>query len=96
MLLVPFAEKVVNRFRKKAEEIAELKMKWSKKLEEIFTGKLNQKQVEAVNSEQTRLELLEKLKEAGGPFTLAEQVEQYLSESSQNIAAEEKAKKKEN
>ena len=82
-------------FRKKAEEIAELKMKWSKKMEERFAGKLNQKQVDAVNSDETRLELLEKLKEAGGPFTMAEQVEQYLSESSQIIAAEENPKKKE-
>ena len=56
----------------------ELKLKWDEKTKENFAKGANEKQQVAQAKERKRLDLLESLQECGGPFTNADQVEQYL------------------
>ena len=72
-----------RKFGKQAEEIQELKMEWSKKMKDRFSAKLTEKQAVAVNKEEKRLIMLEKLKNCGGPFTPSEQVDAFVCESRQ-------------
>ena len=83
-------------FRKKAEEVQELKMSWSAKMKDRFAAKLTTKQAVAANKEEKRLQMLEKLKCFGGPFTMSEQVEQFLNaaEKKQELEVNPKLKEK--
>ena len=85
-----------RKFRKEAEEIRDLKIKWSQKMKDRFAAKLTEKQAVAVNKEEKRLLMLEKLKKCGGPFTTSDQVDAYLTLSRQReesaLNAKEKAK----
>ena len=55
-------------------------VEWNKNLKEKFATDAEKKQQAALGQERKRLGLLEDLKECGGPFTHAEQVEQYLAD----------------
>ena len=85
-----------RKFRKQAEEIQKLKMEWSKKMKDRLSAILTEKQAVAVNKEEKRLIMLEKLKNCGGPFTSSEQVDAFLCESRQReqsaVNVKEKAK----
>ena len=67
-------------FRKVVEIKREKEVEWNKNLKEKFATDAEKKQQAALGQERKRLGLLEDLKECGGPFTHAEQVEQYLAD----------------
>ena len=74
-----------NSFRSfKQETLArrELELEWSEKMKEKFKAGADIKHVNAMDKEKKRLDKLELLKQAGGPFTEAEQVEEYLADQS--------------
>ena len=77
-------------FRKEVEKMREINLKWSKKMQDNFAAGSDQKQILAQKTERTRLEILEKLKDLGGPFTNSEEVEQYMAT---NIDEESKQKR---
>ena len=66
-------------FRKQAEELHKLKLQWSEKMKERFKAKIETKQAVALSKEEKRLDLLETLKNSGGPFTNSQQIDEYLS-----------------
>ena len=66
-------------FRKQAEEVHKLKVQWSEKMKERFKAKIETKQAVALSKEEKRLDLLETLKNSGGPFTNSQQIDEYLS-----------------
>ena len=75
-------EELANFRSFKQETLArrELELKWSEKMKEKFKAGADLKQMNAMNKEKKRLEMLEVLKEGGGPFTEAEQVEKYIAD----------------
>ena len=59
----------------------ELQLKWSDKMKEKFKAGADLKQISALQKEKKRLDKLEILKKAGGPFTDALEVEKFLADS---------------
>ena len=60
----------------------EPELEWSEKMKEKFKAGADIKHVNAIEKEKKRLDKFELLKQAGGPLTAAEQVEQYLADKS--------------
>ena len=65
-------------FRNKAISVQDLKLQWSQKMKDGFAEKLTEKEAVAINNDEKRLNMLEKLKQLGGPFTKAEEVDEFL------------------
>lgn len=76
-------------YRQAAKAKRELELRWSKKMEERMRKGTESKREVALMQERKKAGLLESLKELGGPFTSAEQVESFLATS-----ADEKMKRK--
>ena len=68
----------------------ELEVQWNKKVAKKFKDDAEKKQEAAVGQERKRLLMMEKLKVEGGPFTNAEEVEEFLRS---DIAAKQKQKR---
>ena len=66
-------------FKEAAKAKQELDLKWSEKTKENFKKGADEKQQLAQKVERKRLDMMEELKKYGGPFTDAQEVEQYLS-----------------
>ena len=78
-------EKVSFRsFRKEAEKKREVSLKWSEKMKEKFAKGMDEKKVIGQTKERKRLEMLEEIKKFGGPFTNADQVQEFLNDASIN------------
>ena len=58
----------------------ELELKWTEKMKEKLKKGADLKQINSLKAESKRLVKLEVLKQAGGPFTKAEEVEKYLAD----------------
>jgi hypothetical protein len=65
-------------FRQQVEDKREKEVKWNTKMSEKMKDETERKQETALGQERKRLLALEKLKMKGGPFTNAEEVEEYL------------------
>ena len=77
-------------FRKQVEAKRELEVQWNKKVAKKFKDDAEKKQEAAVGQERKRLLMMENLKVEGGPFTNAEEVEEFLRS---DIAAKLKQKR---
>ena len=66
-------------FSEQALQVKELKMSWNKSMKEKFAAGVNEKQALAMIQEGKRLDILHKLKNEGGPFTSAQEVDIFMS-----------------
>ena len=65
-------------FRKEAERKAEVTLKWNASMKEKFSKGLDEKRIISQQQERKRLDVLEDLKQMGGPFTNADEVKIFL------------------
>ena len=65
-------------FKKEVEAKRMLELKWQESMKQKFASGADEKQVVAQAKERKRLDMLEKLKVADGPFTDADMVKEYL------------------
>ena len=65
-------------FAEEASRVRELKLSWSKQMNEKFKTGTTEKEAVAMQKERKRLEMMEKLKKCGGPFTSAEDVDEFM------------------
>ena len=82
-------------FRKVVDERREKEMKWNEKVKERFASDAEKKQQAALGQERKRLALLEELKSSGGPFTNAEEVNNYLADGTLTEKEKQQRMKKE-
>ena len=71
-------------FRSFKQELAkkkEITLRWQEETKKKFAAGAEQKQIIAQSKERKRLDILDKLKEVGGPFTDADQVKEYMDSS---------------
>ena len=68
-------------YKKEVEAKREKETEWNSQQRQKFDKEADMIQEVALTKERKRIALLEKLKEDGGPFTSAEQVEEYLASS---------------
>ena len=71
-------------FRSFKQELAkkkEITLRWQEETKKKFAAGAEQKQIIAQSKERKRLDILDKLKEVGGPFTDADQVKEYMESS---------------
>ena len=64
------------------KEIQRLKAAWSQRQMELRAAGLNSKEAQRLHIDQRKLAILDSLKQEGGPFTTAEEVESYLADES--------------
>ena len=65
-------------FKAVVEKKKQLELQWKEKTKEKFAAGASEKQVVAQVKERKRLDILDSLKEQGGPFTDADQVQEYI------------------
>ena len=65
-------------FKAEVQMKKQLELQWKQQTKEKFAQGATEKQVSAQAKERKRLDILDNLKEQGGPFTDAEQVQEYL------------------
>ena len=75
----------------RAVEIQHLKASWSQRQVELQAAGLNAKEAHKLHTDQRRLTILDSLKQEGGPFTTAEEVDSYLCDD--KICRDSKAKR---
>ena len=66
-------------FKKAVEAKQRIELEWQEKTKEKFAAGAEEKQLVAQHKERKRLDMLDQLKAGGGPFTDAEQVQEYLN-----------------
>ena len=66
-------------FRKEVEAKREMELKWNQKQRDRFAEVADMTRTVAIQKERKRLDLLEKLKAEKGPFTSAEEVQEYMA-----------------
>lgn len=77
-------------YRKAAKDKRELELFWTETMKERMRKGSDEKREIALIQERKKLSMLEELKECGGPFTSAEEVDVFLA----NTTQDEKKKKK--
>ena len=82
-------------FRKVVEMKREREVEWNTLVKEKFSSDAEKKQQVAIGQERKRLTMMEDLKECGGPFTNAEEVEKYLGDATSTEKDKQKRLKKE-
>ena len=82
-------------FTEEAKKIKDLKLSWSKKMKQQFEAGASEKEAIAIDKEMKRLDLLEKLKAQGGPFTSQEEVSHYMSLKNRDKTTKQKRMKME-
>ena len=82
-------------FRKVVEMKREKEVEWNASVKEKFSTDAEKKQEVALGQERKRLTKLEDLKTCGGPFTNAEEVEQYLGDATITNKEKQRRMKKE-
>ena len=65
-------------FRKEVETKRDMELQWNKRQKERFAEEADITRTVAIQKERKRLDLLEKLKAERGPFTNAEEVQEYM------------------
>ena len=66
-------------FKKETEKRMNIELEWKKEMKAKFAAGADSKQVIAQTKERKRLDMMDKLKALGGPFTNADNVEDYLT-----------------
>lgn len=82
--------RVFRTFKKEAAAKREVELAWSEKMKEKIKQGYSEKQVVGQTKERKRLDMLEALKEAGGPFTDAAAVQAYLDLENVEMNAKKK------
>ena len=78
-------------FKEQVEAKKKLSMEWKEKIKEKLAKGADMKHVVAQTKERKRLDILDELKESGGPFTSAEEVQEFLEKD--DITEKDKAKR---
>ena len=86
-----------NKVRTKEQVVAvkKLNMEWKEKIKDRLAKGADMKHVVAQTKERKRLDILDELKEAGGPFTSAEEVQEFLDMEGISEKDKQKRMKKE-
>ena len=66
------------KMRKEALAIKKIKITWAEKQSVLKNRKLESKEEKLWSVEQRKLDILDALKQDGGPFTCEEEVDEYL------------------
>ena len=82
-------------YKEQVEAKKHLMLEWKEKIKEKLANGADVRQVVAQTKERKRLDILDELKEAGGPFTSAEEVEEFLEREDTNEKEKQKRMKKE-
>ena len=69
----------IRTFKEAVQAKKNVELRWNEGLREKFSAGADEKQVLAQQKEEKRLNILEELKEVGGPFTNSEEVETLLN-----------------
>jgi hypothetical protein len=80
-------------FREQVEAKRELEVEWNEKMSDKFKSEADKKQQSALGSERKRLLVLEQLKKVGGPFTNAEEVDEFLKSDRSDKEKQSRMKK---
>ena len=67
-------------FKERTLARRELELEWTEKMKEKFKAGADLKKINSLQKEKKRLDKLEALKQAGGPFTDASEVEKFLAD----------------
>ena len=65
-------------YKKEVEEKRRLEIEWQQKMKDKFSAGADEKQVVAQTKERKRLDMMEALKDVGGPFTNSDMVKEYV------------------
>ena len=76
-------------YKEAADKKRELELFWTRSMKERMRNGSDEKREEALVQERKRIVSLQKLKEQGGPFTSAEEVDYYLSDSKEDEARDQ-------
>ena len=80
-------------FKNEVRKKRELQLQWSTKMKDKFASGANEKVICAQTKERKRLDMLEKLKLVGGPFTDADSVQTFLDIPENVLGDKEKQKR---
>ena len=80
-------------FKAAAQAKREVELRWSRQMTERFEKGAEEKQEMAQRNERKRLDMLDKLKSIGGPFTDSGDVEQFLEEPTLDDSAKQQRMK---
>ena len=78
-------------YKEAAEKKRELELFWTRSMKERMNKGSDEKREEAMVYELKKIASLQKMKEQGGPFTSAEEVDTYLSDQQEGEAEEDEA-----
>ena len=81
-------------YKEAADKKRELELFWKRSMKERMRNGSDEKREEALVQERKRIVSLQKLKEQGGPFTSAEEVDAYLSDLDENNKKEKQKRMK--
>ena len=81
-------------YKEAADKKRELELFWTRSMKERMRNGSDEKREEALVQERKRIVSLQKLKEQGGPFTSAEEVDAYLSDLDENNKKEKQKRMK--
>ena len=82
-------------FAAKVLEIKRVKREWSDRQAKMREAGLSKKETDQLKKENTKMKILEKLKEEGGPFTNADEIDQYMARKDIDETAKQKRMKNE-
>ena len=82
-------------FKEQVEKKRQLMLEWNENMKEKIAKGADIKQVVAQTKERKRLDILEELKEDGGPFCSADEVQEYLEREDLSDKNKQKRMKKE-
>ena len=71
--------KPLSEYRKKTQQIKELKLDWSQRQEALHQEGLSEKQAQIIQKEVFKNKVLRELKTVQGPFTCSEEVDQFTN-----------------
>ena len=81
-------------YKEAADKKRELELFWTRSMKERMRNGSDKKREEALVQKRKRIVSLQKLKEQGGPFTSAEEVDAYLSDLDENNKKEKQRRMK--
>ena len=82
-------------FKEQVEAKKKLTMEWKEKIKEKMAKGADIRQIVAQTKERKRLDILDELKDLGGPFTSAKEVQEYLEKEDTTDKDKQKRMKKE-
>ena len=85
-----FENKSLGSFRKRLELVKSVKLEWSERQKQLLENGLSQKQAQLLQAETFKNKLLRTVKDFGGPFTCAEEIDLFVKTG---ISHEQKQKR---